>query len=371
MNFGRQFKIFISLFTLVISLLWFFDYLAKSQTLTPVRSPQTGTCECPYDKTTAGRSCGGNSSYSKAGGTSRPVCYLEDQPQPSVSPTPSPSPSSTPVPSETPSPTPSPTVNPSASPEPSPLASPQGTSIHLKYGNPSNATSKVEDADNYLMVKSEYALSYNKSKGIPNWVSWQLNSSWLGDAPRQDDFRPDSSLPAGWYRVTPNDYTNSGFDRGHMTSSEDRGVSIPANSATFLMTNILPQSPDNNRGPWAIFESYCRDLIKQGKELYIVSGGFGEGGTGEKGLLTVVGGGKAVVPAFTWKVALVLDSPGAEVTESTRTIAIMMPNIQGIRLKKWQEYRVSIDDVEKIGYNFFSEIPENIQSIIEARTDSL
>jgi endonuclease G, mitochondrial len=244
------------------------------------------------------------------------------------------------------------------------------TSIHLKYGNPSNAAAKVEEPDNYLLIKPEYALSYNRSKGIPNWVSWQLNSSWLGDAPRQDNFRPDSSLPTGWYRVSPNDYTNSGFDRGHLTSSEDRGSTVAANSATFLMTNIIPQSPDNNRGPWVQLETYCRNLVKQGKELYIVAGGFGEGGTGEKGFLTVVNAGKAVVPASTWKVILVLDSPGAEVTASTRTIAVMMPNIQGIRTKRWQDYRVSVDDVEKIGYDFFSTVPESIQAVIEAKVDN-
>ncbi len=264
---------------------------------------------------------------------------------------------------------PTPSISPSPVVSPAPIPSPQETSVHLKYGNPSNATTKVENPDNYLQIKPEYAMSYNRSKSIPNWVSWQLNSSWLGTAPRQDDFRPDPSLPTGWYRVKPTDYTNSGFDRGHLTSSEDRGVSIPANSATFLMTNIIPQSPDNNRGPWVQLETYCRDLVKQGKELYIVAGGSGEGGTGDKGLLTVLAGGKVVVPANTWKVILVLDAPGAAVTASTRTIAVMMPNTQGIKLKRWQEYRTSVDEIEKIGDNFFSEVPENIQSTIEAKID--
>ncbi len=221
------------------------------------------------------------------------------------------------------------------------------------------------------MTKSQYSLSYNRSKGIPNWVSWQLNAGWLGDAPRQDDFRPDTSLPANWTRITPSDYTNSGFDRGHMTSSEDRGSTIEDNSATFLMTNILPQAPDNNRGPWVYLENYCRELVKQGKELYVVAGGMNEGGVGEKGTMTTLAGGKISVPASTWKVILVLDSPGAQVTEATRTIAVIMPNSQGIRTRKWQDYRVSVDQVESFGYNFFSEIPENFQSVIEAKVDTL
>jgi DNA/RNA endonuclease G (NUC1) len=50
-------------------------------------------------------------------------------------------------------------------------------SVHLALGNPSNAG---KNPDNYLMVKPQYALSYNNSKGTPNWVSWELNKSYLG-----------------------------------------------------------------------------------------------------------------------------------------------------------------------------------------------
>ena len=55
--------------------------------------------------------------------------------------------------------------------------------IHLKYGNPSNANSK--DTNNYLLAKPQYTLSYNCQTGIPNWVSWQLDSGWLGSVDRK------------------------------------------------------------------------------------------------------------------------------------------------------------------------------------------
>ncbi len=251
----------------------------------------------------------------------------------------------------------------------------QSESVHLLLGNPSNATADIAQADNYLMLKPQYALSYNRSKSVSNWVSWQLNNSWLGDVPRQDNFRPDTSLPKDWYKVTPANYTNSGFDRGHMISSEDRGATIEDNSSTFLMTNVLPQAPDNNRGPWVQLESYCRDLVKKGKELYIITGGVGVGGTGEKGALISLTGGKVTVPESVWKVILVMDKPGltaSDVTEQTRLIAIQMPNNQGIRQKKWTEFRVSVDAVEQAtGYDFFSKIPTAIQNVIEAKVDTL
>ncbi|PZV10720.1 MAG: nuclease [Pseudanabaena sp.] len=240
---------------------------------------------------------------------------------------------------------------------------------NLKAGNPSKATPEVTNVDNYLMLKPEYVLSYSKSRNIANWASWQLNKSWMGEAKRQNNFRPDPALPKGWYRVVTRDYGGSGFDRGHLVNSEDRGQSVEVNSSTFLMTNIVPQAPDNNQGGWEKLESYSRKLANQGKELYIIAGGFGTGGEGSSGKVSQLKG-KITVPETMWKVILVLDDPakGLEgVTASTRMIAVLMPNKQG-RNNKWQDFCVSVDDVEKLtGYDFFSSVPPDIQEKIESK----
>lgn len=245
--------------------------------------------------------------------------------------------------------------------------------VHLTMGNPSFASTSTANPDNYLLEKAQYALSYNNSKRIPNWVSWQLNRSWLGTAPRQDDFRADTTLPSGFYRVTTSDYTGSGFDRGHMTPSADRTNTVANNSATFLMTNIIPQAPDNNQGPWAVLEGYCRDLVNQGRELYIISGGYGTGGSGSNGSASSIGP-SIRVPARTWKVIVVLNTPGSGVsgvTTSTRVIAVNMPNSQGIRNNDWRSYRVTVDSIEgNTGYNFLSNVPTATQNVIEARVDN-
>ncbi len=247
------------------------------------------------------------------------------------------------------------------------------TSVHLLLGNPSNATETAANLDNYLISKPQYALSYNNSKGIPNWVSWNLSQSWLGDAPRQNNFRPDLELPKGFYKVTPKDYTGSGFDRGHMISSEDRGANIADNSSTFLMDNIIPQSPDNNRGPWVQLETYSRNLIKQGKELYIIAGGAGVGGTGENGAMNTLANGKVTVPASTWKVIAVLDQPDLGIkgiSKSTRLISVVVPNSQGIKSQNWKTFRKSVDEVETLtGYDLLSNVPQEIQAVIEAKVD--
>jgi endonuclease G len=247
---------------------------------------------------------------------------------------------------------------------------------HLTMGNPSNAATNVNQPTNYLLDKPQYAVSYNRDLGRPNWVSWHLDSSWIGSTPRQDDFRNDTTLPVGWYQVQATDYSGSGFDRGHNCPSGDRTNTVASNSATFLMTNMMPQSPDNNQGPWEALESYCRTLVSQGNELYIIGGGSGSGGTGSNGGTTfTVANGHVGVPSQTWKVILVLPAASGNdvtrVTTSTRTIAIIMPNTQGIRTNDWKTYRVSVDQVEALtGYDFFSAVSTSIQSVIEARVDN-
>ena len=57
----------------------------------------------------------------------------------------------------------------------------------------------------------------------------------------------------------------------------------------------------------------------------------------------------------------------SRVTCSTRTIAVIMPNIQGIRNADWRQYLTTVDNIEfQTGYNLFSNLPEPIQRCVEA-----
>jgi DNA/RNA endonuclease G (NUC1) len=249
-----------------------------------------------------------------------------------------------------------------------------GPDVHLLMGNPSDAADF--DLNNYLMSKPEYALSYNRNKRTPNWVSWHLADEWIGSLTRIDTFRPDPAVPTSWDRALGTDYSGSGFDRGHMVPNADRDkeTSIPINQATYLMTNMIPQAPDNNQGPWAAFENYLRTLMP-GNELYIVAGPLGVGGTGSSGFATTISNGRITVPASTWKVVLVIpkgENDISRVTAATRTIAIMMPNIQGIRNNDWHQYLTTVNAVEaQTGYDFFANVSDAIENSIEAGTDGV
>ena len=263
-------------------------------------------------------------------------------------------------------------------------AAPYLPSVHLTMGDPGCGTAfgcaaaSTSQPDNYLMEKPTYSLSYNRDKGTPNWVSWHLDNSWYGTLARVDTFRPDPKVDPSWYRVQAFDYSGSGFDRGHMTPNADRDNQnrIPINQETYLMTNMVPQSPDNNQGPWAALEGYLRTQTDGGNEIYIVSGPNGVGGVGSASLNTVstIADGHVTVPSSTWKVALFLPAQTGDdlsrVKCSTRTIAVIMPNVQGIRNNSWESYLTTVDAVEQLtGYDLFSNLPPTIQACIEAGTN--
>ncbi|RNI28390.1 DNA/RNA non-specific endonuclease [Rufibacter immobilis] len=246
-------------------------------------------------------------------------------------------------------------------------------SEHLTLGNPSGATDNITDINNYLLLKPQYALSYSRDRGIPNWVSWHVSPDWLGSADRQDDFRADMSLPSGWYKVSATSYTGSGFDRGHNLPSADRTKTVEDNSSTFLMTNMIPQAPNHNRQTWASLEDYTRDLVRVGMEAYVIMGSYGVGGTGSNGPTNTIDNGRVTVPRNIWKVVVVLPQGENDITrinESTRVIAVNTPNINTVNTD-WGGYRTTVDEIEQAtGYDLLSALPEQLQRVLEAKVDN-
>ncbi|WP_317164907.1 DNA/RNA non-specific endonuclease [Hymenobacter ginkgonis] len=244
---------------------------------------------------------------------------------------------------------------------------------NLALGNPSGAVASTSSPTNYLLVKDQYTLSYNRDQGKPNWVSWHLSRAWEGSAARQDDFRADASLPSGWYEVKSSDYSGYGFDRGHHCPSADRNGSVADNSATFLMSNMMPQAPNNNQQTWANLEEYTRSLVDAGQEVYVICGSYGKGGTGSMGYQTTIAGGKVTVPARCWKVVVVLPTGSNDVnriTANTRVIAVNTPNDNAVS-SSWGNYRTSVDAIEAAsGLDLLSALPLSVQNMVEAKTDT-
>lgn len=240
---------------------------------------------------------------------------------------------------------------------------------HVEFGTPSDAT----PADEFLLEKRQFVSSYNAARGGPNWVSWNINATQFGSAPRCDCFSSDRELPSSFPAVVDFNYRNGGYDRGHMVQSESRTTTDQENASTFLLTNILPQAANNNQGPWSKLENHLNDLARQnGKEIYVIAGGEYSASP-----QTLKGEGVVAVPEWTWKVAVVMDAgEGVANVASSRdleVIAIRMPNdTAGARLIRndaWEKYATTVDAIEaRVGYDLLSRLPDRVERVVESGT---
>jgi len=246
---------------------------------------------------------------------------------------------------------------------------------NLLLGNPSGATSDPTNTTNYLLTHPQFATGYNAQRGIPVWTSWHVGRTDLTKAaPRQDDFRADPALPRQFYQVTPRSYAGSGFDKGHNCPSGDRTASLDDNSATFLMSNMVPQASQNNQQTWAHLEEYTRSQVENGQEAYVLMGSYGRGGTGKNGLASTLDQGRVSVPARIWKVVVFLPEGSNDlqriVAGQGRVLAIDTPNDNSIS-PEWNQYLTSVDKIEAAtGLDILSALPAATQVQLQRVVDS-
>ncbi|RIV25608.1 DNA/RNA non-specific endonuclease [Fibrisoma montanum] len=260
--------------------------------------------------------------------------------------------------------------------DPTPTANFPTRDDNLALGNPDGAKAEPSSESAYLIVRPTYTLSYNRNRNLANWCSWHLSAAWKGSASRYaGNFITDTSLPSGWDRAVHGDYTNTGFDRGHLCPSDDRDSTAEENRSTFLLSNIVPQAPQHNRQAWRLLEEYCRKLVSEGNELYIIAGTSGIGGTGDNGAARVIGINRITVPSALWKVIVVLPVGTDDlnrINAQTRVIAVWMDNTNAVGEQSWGTYRTSVDEVEKrTRLDLLKNVPQDIELILENNIDLL
>ena len=252
----------------------------------------------------------------------------------------------------------------------------------LYLGNPTGARLSAEFSENYLMREISYATAYSATRGIPVWVAWHLQTDDQGPVQRQDDFRSNPKLPSSYYDVRPSDYT-ANFDKGHNCPSEDRTNTIAANSSTFLMTNMIPQAPRFNQGPWADMENYIRTQVGANNEAYIYMGNYGVGGAGNNGVTVPnIASGNVTVPKMVYKIVVILPKGSDDrnrIDTSARILAVDMPNDNTVYTANtsptlWQSYKVPIDSIEarlaRAGrpHNFLTEVAkEDVRTYLKKK----
>ncbi|MCC3416313.1 MULTISPECIES: DNA/RNA non-specific endonuclease, partial [unclassified Microcoleus] len=286
-------------------------------------------------------------------------------------------------------------------------------SEHLKFGNPTQARWNPSNStykNNLLLEKPQYAVSYNADTKIANWVGWKVDKTWVtrpktqpGELPngliKRPEFIADPDLFAsGLSTYDGNIFTGLGMDRGHLSPDRDRRRHPKDQLATYLTTNLIAQSMDNNRffgdsdnpdetSAWFNIEDKVVDeRANQGQELYIFAGAIGNNPNTQKKtnvpeLLDDLFNGELInqgntspsnlsnrqihIPRWTWKTIMAVEQPGVDVTSSNiEAFAYMTPNIAE---PNWNN--VSLDGIANpLNNDMFSPFLDSVRSNIK-KTD--
>lgn len=199
------------------------------------------------------------------------------------------------------------------------------------------------------ICRTAYVTAYDPAAKIPVWTSYTLTPQHaLGCVARSNAFAADASVPDG---ATPSDYSSTGYDRGHSIPDGDMSWNPQVELESFLMTNMLPQTPYTNRSIVKSAETTVRAWAVQLNQPFVVYGG---------GLYNakdpVIGRGIVVPHAF-FKIAIN--------TQTNQVVAWIFPNVdQGDG--DITKLRVTVAQIQKLSGITFA-FPKNAQELAPGR----
>lgn len=208
-----------------------------------------------------------------------------------------------------------------------------------------------------MLSHTGYTVSFNSHYNLANWSAWVLTKTRTEGSNKRDNygFAPDPLLPESQAAVTQ-DYSGSGYDRGHMCPAGDNKWNATAMKECFYLSNICPQKPNLNRGDWKELEDLCRDWARSGYTLYIACGPlFTSASPAHIGKQH-----KIAVPDGFFKVILR--------QKGNRQEALGFLYKNGNQNMPVSDHATSVDEVEKLsGFDFFSKLPDSIEKKIESK----
>lgn len=208
-----------------------------------------------------------------------------------------------------------------------------------------------------------FLLGYSDLRGNPLWVSYRVSppSAQAPHLPRPERFQSD------WRalnRVSHEDYSNSGYDRGHM--APNRALSLlygrSAQLDTFLLTNITPQRPDLNRQVWERLEAAeLEQFAPRFGTVWVLTGPVFDAQRQR-----LAHAWSVEIPDAFYKIYAV---PQAQAAVPARILAVLIP--QSVRADSAAEpYLTTVDEIERqTGLDFFPELPTATAALLESRID--
>lgn len=210
--------------------------------------------------------------------------------------------------------------------------------------------------NNGILIKHDhYILSYVDKYKQAEWVCYELtkNETKNNTERRKGKFMVDPLLNT--ITVTHEDYTNSGYDRGHLAPAGDMNFEANAEFESFYTSNISPQLKELNRITWKNLEDDIRYYVMRNNiNLYIITGGI----LNDK--LNKIDQ-KISIPDYFYKI--IYDE------KNNKVLAFIIPNNVSVD-NDYFVYITSIDNIEsKTNINFFNNITN--EKILEKNITNL
>lgn len=143
--------------------------------------------------------------------------------------------------------------------------------FHCPFGEPLLTIDSTKML--YVVEREGYAAGYCEEARISYWACESLSTDDAsGDAERKSYIKRDPGLPKDMSQPSDDDYTNSGYDRGHLVPFADRKYSQSVSDTLFYWTNIVPQNPEFNQRTWLDLEEYVRGIAEQCGDIKVVTG---------------------------------------------------------------------------------------------------
>ena len=200
-----------------------------------------------------------------------------------------------------------------------------------------------------------YTVSYNADYRIANWVAYVLTDKEARSdkAERQNKFVVDPLVKGA--SATNEDYTRTGYDRGHLAPAGDMKWSEKAMRESFYLSNITPQKPGLNRGIWKELEEQIRLWARENGAVLIATGPVIPDEE-----LNRLGKNRVGVPRQFYKVLCMV------VNNQLEGVGFLFEN-RDYGTTPLRQMMVPIDSVEQVtGIDFFPALPDDEERQMEA-----
>jgi endonuclease G len=236
------------------------------------------------------------------------------------------------------------------------VARPAMTYMGVPQVNASKPVSGVNTGISHILRNQAYMLEYSEDLENPLWVTYKVTEAHFKSGKRPSRFSKDWR---SYKQVKHEDYTGSGYDRGHMAPNyviASRYGKL-AQKETFLMTNVTPQKPRLNQKSWQRLEEViANDFSEWNGDFWVVTGPIFD--KNPKSLKN----SSVKIPKAFYKILIKPSSP----ERPAKALAFIFPQNAKPRASL-MNFVTTIDDVEKqTGIDFFSDLEDEFEDKLEA-----